>query len=171
MSPRDGLDCNTAIPVMRAASNALTQSPIASGKFLCRRSTLSAAFKHSCVFANNCYCPLWLHNTSLLSGTASLRQDRGSLLKQQETAAVWYRFTVTVVGPKWKDAFVLHVNDGHYNDNTTLPENWHLPTTVSILPQDKQNRTKPKKVLFPIVSTCPAVLTAQLLFHTRVVSL
>lgn len=86
MSPKDGLDCP---PAMRAASNALRQSQSVTGKFLCRRSALSAALKCSCVFANNCYCPLWLHNASLLFGTASLRQDWGSLLEQQETATVW----------------------------------------------------------------------------------
>lgn len=151
-------------------SPSATQSATVSGKFLCRRSDLRVPFKCSCVFANNCYCSVWLHNASLLSGTASLRQDRESPIQQQQTAAVLYRFEqpgeVTVIGPKWKDAFVLVVNEGRDNENTKLLENWHLPTTASILPQDKQNCTKPKKknVTFPILSTSPAVFPASYSF-------
>lgn len=55
---------------------------------------------------------------------------------------------------KQKDAFVLHVNDGHYNDYTTLLENWHLPVPVCVLPQDKQNRTKPKKKKSQLALQC-----------------
>lgn len=147
MSPRDGWSGPSVLPLWRCAR---LQTHWRNRRL--SQESSSVVECHIATLAQLCFCQqlllsLWLHNASLLSRTASARREGGSPLKQQETATVGAGLhnshEATVVAPKWKDAFVLHVNDGHYNNNKILPANCHLATTCSILPQDKISRLIP----------------------------
>lgn len=147
MSPRDGWSGPSVSPLRRCAR---LQTHWRNRRL--SQESSSVVECHIATLARLCFCQqlllsLWLHNASLLSRTASAGREGGSPLKQQETAAVGAGLhnshEATVVGPKWKDVFVLHVNDGHYNNNKILLANCHLATTGSILPQDRNSRLIP----------------------------